>query len=134
MSYMNRLANVSNRFQGPAKRVLCVCSAGLLRSPTAANVLHKEYGFNTRACGTMEEYALIPLDDVLIAWADEIVFVEQEKYDEAWAEFKDNLKHKRNIVLNIPDMYEWGDPQLEAIIKKQYDDVAIMEKASDQGH
>ena len=129
MSFMNRLANSSNKFQGPAKRVLCVCSAGLLRSPTTANVLHKEYGYNTRACGTSEEYALIPLDDVLIAWADEIVFVEQEKYDEAWADFGDKLKHKRNIVLDIPDRYEWGDPELEAIIKKQYADAAIMERA-----
>lgn len=129
MSFMNRLANAGNRFQGPAKRVLCVCSAGLLRSPTAANVLHKEYGHNTRACGTSKEYALIPLDAVLIQWADEIVFVEQEKYDEAWANYKDLLKDKRNVVLNIPDNYEWGDPTLEALIKKQYDDVVIMEKA-----
>lgn len=128
MRYMNRLANVSNRFQGSAKRVLCVCSAGLLRSPTAANVLHKEYGFNTRACGASEEYALIQLDEVLIAWADELVFVEQRVYDMAWDNYKDLLKNKKNVVLNVPDMYEWGDPKLEAIIKEQYNDVAMTEK------
>ena len=129
MSFMNRLANVSNRFQTPTHRVLCVCSAGLLRSPTAANVLHQEYGFNTRAAGVAEEYALIPLDPVLISWADEIVWVEQSVYDEGWRKFSDLLKSHRNVVLAIPDMYEWNHPELRAIIKKQYDDADIMEKA-----
>lgn len=126
----NRLANVGNVFQTPTKRVLCVCSAGLLRSPTAANVLHQEYGYNTRAAGANKEYALIPLDQALIAWADEIVWVEQDVYDEGWGMFPDTLKHKRNVVLNVPDHYEWNHPDLRLIIKKQYDDVTIMEKAS----
>lgn len=130
MTFMNRMANASNRFQGPAKRVLCVCSAGMLRSPTAANVLHQEYGFNTRAAGITEEYALIPVDAVLIEWAEEIVWVEQKVYDKGWQEYKDLLKHKRNVVLAIPDQYEWNNPELRAIIKKQYADSAIMEKAS----
>lgn len=129
MSFMNRLANSSNRFQGPSKRVLCVCSAGLLRSPTAANVLHQEHGFNTRAAGITEEYALIPVDAVLIEWAEEIVWVEQKVFDTAWDLFKDKLKHKRNIVLAIPDSFSWGDPELKAIISKQYSDVAIMAQA-----
>lgn len=129
MAYMNRIGNARNPFQGDAKKVLCVCSAGLLRSPTAANVLHKEYGYNTRACGVTTNFALIPLDAVLLHWADEIVFVEQEVYDMAWDDYKDILKDKRNIVLAVPDMYNWGDSELEAIIKKQYDDAVIMEKA-----
>ena len=72
---LNQLANVGNPFQGKAKKVLCVCSAGLLRSPTLANVLHRQFGFNTRAVGYCQEYALIPISQALIWWADEIVFV-----------------------------------------------------------
>lgn len=125
----NRLANVGNIYQTPAKRVLCVCSAGLLRSPTTANVLHQEYGFNTRAAGITQEYALIPVDQALIAWADEIVWVEQDVFDKGWNDYKDLLKHKRNIVLAIPDQFEWNDPELRAIIKKQYDDITVIEKA-----
>ena len=74
----NQLSNVSNYFQGNAKKVLCVCSAGLLRSPTVANVLHQELGYNTRAVGTAKEYALIPITEALVAWADEIVFVDED--------------------------------------------------------
>lgn len=129
MSFMNRLANAGNRFQGTTKKVLTVCSAGLLRSPTAANVLHREYGYNTRACGATEEYALIPLDAVLVSWADEIVFMQQANYDIAWDTLSDKLKHKKLVILNVPDMFEWGDPELQDIIKKQYDDHFIMAEA-----
>ena len=44
-STLNQLANINNPYQGKSKKVLCLCSAGLLRSPTAANVLHREFEF-----------------------------------------------------------------------------------------
>ena len=73
---MNRLANSSNRWQGKYKRVLCICSAGLLRSPTAAFVLSQEpYNYNTRAAGLTKEFALIPVDEVLLNWAQEVVCI-----------------------------------------------------------
>ena len=125
----NRLGNAKNPYQTEAKKVLCVCSAGLLRSPTAANALHSEYGYNTRAVGVAEDYALVPMDIVHIHWADELVFVEQKVYDQAWSEFKDVLKDKKVVVLAIPDNFEWNDPELVAIIKKQYADHFIMAEA-----
>jgi len=38
-----RVDNITNPYQTKAKKVLCLCSAGMLRSPTIANTLHKEY-------------------------------------------------------------------------------------------
>jgi predicted protein tyrosine phosphatase len=125
----NRLGNAKNPYQTEAKKVLCACSAGLLRSPTAANTLHAEYGYNTRAVGVAEDYALVPMDIVHIHWADEVVFVEQKVYDLAWSKFKDKLKDKKVVVLSIPDNFEWNDPDLVAIIKKQYADHFIMAEA-----
>lgn len=124
---MNRLFNCTNKFQGPAKRVLCVCSAGLLRSPTAANVLHREFGYNTRAVGSNVEYALIPIDDVLINWADEIVFLDRGHLEGIAEDY--DLSGKRCIVLNIPDMYPYMDEELQSLIIKNYRDIEIMEKA-----
>lgn len=115
--YMNRLANSTNPFQGKFKKVLCLCSAGLLRSPTAAFVLSSEpFNYNTRAAGVVQEYALVPVDDVLLNWADEIVVMEP------WMAPKvgDNL-HK-TTVLNIPDKFAFRDPALIAEIAKQYND------------
>jgi hypothetical protein len=42
---------------------------------TLANFLVKEYEYNVRNCGTVESYALIPISEALVCWADEIVFV-----------------------------------------------------------
>lgn len=124
MSTMNRLYNVTNPAQGKAKKVLCLCSAGLLRSPTAAWVLSNEpYNYNTRAAGITPEYALIPLDEVLVAWADEILCVHEHIYDglAAWAAVHGvALKGKRLPVLHIPDLYERRAPKLVALIEEQY--------------
>lgn len=38
----NRLMNANNGFQGDSKRVLFVCTAGVLRSPTAAHYIFKD--------------------------------------------------------------------------------------------
>ena len=118
----NQLSNVSNSFQGNAKKVLCVCSAGLLRSPTVANVLHQELGYNTRAVGTSREYALIPITEALVAWADEIVFVDEDcKVYISKPEWDViNEWNPKEVTLNIPDQYDWNDKTLRDIILEQY--------------
>jgi predicted protein tyrosine phosphatase len=131
VSYLNRLGNCKNPYQTNTKKVLAVCSAGLLRSPTVANVLHQEYGYNTRACGYNKEYALIPIDDVLVKWADEIVCVEKEVLDGVQSVLSDAIKDKRVVCLNLPDRFEWNGDELRALISKQYQDASIMEKAFD---
>lgn len=123
MSY-NRLANAGNRFQGNRKRVLCVCSAGLLRSPTAAWILSNDpFGFNTRACGASKEYALIPLDEVLVAWADEVVVMDEHQKEEV---------HRYNInvkvhVLSVPDNYGFRDEKLVEIMTEKLKQIFIEE-------
>ena len=116
---MNRLANSSNRYQGEYKRVLCACSAGLLRSPTAALVLSQEpYNFNTRAAGLDEAFALIPVDRVLIEWADEIVVFETKQAKI----IRERLEEDKPIIdLNISDNFSYRDQELIKLIKESYD-------------
>lgn len=123
MNFCNRLANVSNRFQGETKKVLCVCSAGLLRSPTMAVVLSQEpYNYNTRAAGLSKEYALILVDDVLLHWADEIVCAESWMAQEIEEMLKAlGMEHKDIIALDIPDKYEYRNPELMQLIREKYD-------------
>lgn len=127
MSTFNRLYNCTNPHQTRVKKVLCLCSAGLLRSPTAANVLHQEHGYNTRAAGVTKDFALVYADEVLVQWADEIVCVEHSVHHTLAQE--QDLTGKRVIVLDIPDQYEWNDHELRSLIAKQYKDAAIMERA-----
>lgn len=113
----NRLHNITNPYQGQAKKVLCVCSAGLLRSPTAAVVLQREYGFNTRAVGLTKEYALISVDDVLLKWADEVVVMESWMYQE----LESNPNIDKLICLSIPDRFAYMDSKLQTMIKEAYE-------------
>lgn len=57
-------------------------------------------------------------------WADEIVFVEPRVRELAEAHFHDELHSKEIRTLNLPDIYEWNDPELRGIILRQYQDVA----------
>ena len=116
MTTMNRLGTCHNRFQGDMKKVLCVCSAGLLRSPTAAVVLQREFGYNTRAAGLTKEYALIPVDDVLLEWADEVVVMETWMYHE----LEDNPRVDELTCLNVPDVYPYMAQELQDFILTAY--------------
>lgn len=125
MALMNRLANSNNRFQGPFKRVLTVCSAGLLRSPTIAFVLSQEpFGCNVRAAGASQEYALIPIDQVLLTWADEVVCAEEEHKDMILEFLKDNdlqdeFEDLKITVLGVPDCFPFRDSALIDLIKER---------------
>ena len=112
----------SNQFQGDYKRVLTVCSAGILRSATAAHVLCQcPFNFNTRNVGTAP-YALIPLTDDLILWADEVVCMENEHKNYVMGKMMDMDLYKPIFVLDIEDIYEYRNPKLVKLIKERYKD------------
>ena len=100
-----------------------MCSAGLLRSPTIAWVLSitPHYSYNTRAAGISEEYALIPVDQVLVHWADEIVCAETRHKEELIERFK--VHNKPVHALDIPDKYGFRDPELVDLILEKLKEV-----------
>lgn len=118
---LNRIHNCKNEHQGKAKKVLCCCSAGLLRSPTAMIVLSQDpFNFNTRAVGLEESYALIPIDRALAYWADEIVVMTRRHAMTAQI-LLDEWELSRPIkTLNIPDEFARMDPVLVKMIKDNY--------------
>lgn len=124
----NRLHNCTNPHQGIIKKVLCICSAGLLRSPTAAVVLSQEpFNYNTRAAGIVADYALIPVDNVLLTWADEIVCMTSEQEEELKQRLEKLIcglnfrKMPEVICLNIEDSYGYRDDKLVWLIREKYD-------------
>lgn len=119
MNNQNRKWNCKNPYQGKSRRVLCVCSAGLLRSPTTAWVLsNPPYEFNTRAAGIDQGHALIPVDDVLIEWADEIVCMDEYQQKQL-----KELTHKPVHNLRIGDNFEYRDKGLITIIKIRVNEI-----------
>ena len=112
----NRKWNAKNPCQGDALKVLCVCSAGLLRSPTTANVLAGEpYYFNTRSVGLEESFALIPIDDVLLEWADIVICMDHTQCDRVR-----EMGFEGEIYnFSIDDAYDFMETHLVDIIKSR---------------
>ena len=111
----------SNSYQGDYKRVLTVCSANMLRSPTIAHVLSAEpYNFNTRSAG-IAGFALIPVTEELLLWADEVVCADTEHALNIRDKLMQYQLDKPIVNLNIPDIYEYRNPKLIELIKERYE-------------
>lgn len=118
----------NNPYQGTSPRLLFVCSAGLLRSPTAANIAARS-GFNTRSCGS-SSYALIGLSANLIKWADKIIFVNPANELEAINTFRVDtfyfkMLKEKSICWNIEDDFDYMHPQLVMQIENALLDLQI---------
>jgi predicted protein tyrosine phosphatase len=119
---------VRNPYQGDDKKVVFVCSMGILRSATGARLYSDKH--NTRTAGTWED-ALVPLTPILIAWADEIVFVHRDNYEGALKRFGkgafDEVPSVR--ILNIPDRHPHMHIELIKAFSEQYEplEIEIME-------
>lgn len=112
---------VRNPYQGTDKKVLFICSMGILRSATAARLYAHKY--NTRSAGSWGD-ALIPITPMLLAWAEEIVFVNKENFENAVAEFGEEVfKETPTKVLDIPDRYPHMHPELQQAFKEQYEPI-----------
>ena len=119
---MNRLIHdCTNPNQGEFVKALCICSAGLLRSPTLAWILSNR-GFNTRAAG-VHDYALVEVDEVLVRWADRFFCVEPQITDVLRSKF--SIDASEITTLHIPDQFEFRDPELVKRIEQELDNLGI---------
>ncbi|MDH5630841.1 MAG: phosphotyrosine protein phosphatase [Gammaproteobacteria bacterium] len=98
------------------KRLLFVCSENRLRSPTAEAVFSEYDGIEAIGAGTNSD-AETPVSGDLIEWADVILVMEKMHRNKVSKKYKDLLKTKRLIVLDIPDNYDRMDPELIRILK-----------------
>jgi predicted protein tyrosine phosphatase len=130
----NQLGVLFNAYQGKHKKVLTVCSAGCLRSPTAAHILSSEpWNFNTRCAGTSDEYAIVPVTEALIVWADVIVCMDAGQQlhintmQNKLATEYDAFDYKQVINLEIDDIYEYRNPKLVEIMTEKFKELFPLE-------
>ncbi|KPL15163.1 hypothetical protein AMJ74_02030 [candidate division WOR_3 bacterium SM1_77] len=110
-----------NVWQGETKRVLTVCSANMLRSPTMQVVLSAPpFNYNTRSCG-IYDFALVPITRELLDWTDEIVCADTEHAERVvHLIHAHKIKDKPVVNLRIPDHYEYRNPELIRLITERY--------------
>jgi predicted protein tyrosine phosphatase len=77
------------------------------------------YNFNTRSAGT-QFYALIPVTEDLLMWADEVVCADTEHALYIRDKMIEYMLDKPIIDLKIPDIYEYRNPELIELIKERY--------------
>ncbi|RWB67873.1 MAG: protein tyrosine phosphatase [Mesorhizobium sp.] len=97
------------------KNVLFVCSQNRLRSPTAEQVFSKRRDIEVESAGTNHD-ADNPLTRELVAWADIIFVMEKTHRAKLQKKFRSSLKGARVICLDIPDDYEFMDPELVRLL------------------
>ena len=95
---------------------LFVCTQNKLRSPTAEQIFSTWQGVETDSAGIGND-ANVPLSVEQIEWATMILVMEQAHRNKLSKKFKAHLNGKRIICLNIPDDYEFMQPELIKLLE-----------------
>lgn len=96
--------------------LLFVCSENRLRSPTAEAVFCEYPGIQAIGAGTNSD-AETPVSGDLIEWADVVLVMEKSHRIKLSKKYKELLKGKRLVCLDIPDHYECMQPELIKLLK-----------------
>jgi predicted protein tyrosine phosphatase len=100
--------------------ILFVCSRNQWRSPTAEAIYKNRQGLQVRSAGT-EPSARIKLTSKTIAWGN-LIFVMEKRHKQRVVErFANELEHRQIIILDIPDDYQFMDPELVEEIRVKVD-------------
>lgn len=99
-------------------KVLFVCTANKLRSPTAEDVFRDYPGIEAISAGT-DATAPTPLTKELVASADLIFAMENHHRERIRKKYRQRPADSRIITLHIPDEYERGDPTLIALLQEK---------------
>jgi predicted protein tyrosine phosphatase len=94
-----------------ATKLLFVCSRNRMRSLTAEKIFAPVPGYDVRSAGTQPS-ARIVVTECHVRWADVIFAMEGSHASRMQRKFGEALDGKRLVVLNIPDDYEYLQPEL----------------------
>ncbi|HWZ94668.1 MAG TPA: protein tyrosine phosphatase [Opitutaceae bacterium] len=103
----------------PRLHVLFVCSMNKWRSPTAEYLYRNDPRLQARSAGTKAE-ARRRISESDIKWADVIFVMESEHKQWIVAQFK-GMKLPRIEILDIPDDYQYMDPELQRELRALID-------------
>ena len=98
------------------KKLLFVCSENRLRSPTAEAVFSAYDGVEAIGCGTNPD-AETTLSGDLVEWADVVFVMEKSHKNKVSKKYKELLKDKRLVCLDIPDHSDCMQPELIRLLE-----------------
>ena len=98
------------------RKLLFICSRNRWRSPTAEKVFDGVDGIQARSAGT-EPGARIKVTAGHVGWADMVFVMEKKHLRRLQGKFADELQDKRTICLNIPDDFQFMQPELVTLLQ-----------------
>lgn len=101
-----------------ARRVLFICEGNLHRSPTAEWLYAATPGIRARSAG-LSDLARVQVTDELLAWADLVFLMEPRLLAPLRGRFEVALVGKAPVCLDVPDDFQFGQPELVAVLTEQ---------------
>jgi len=98
------------------KPILFVCSQNKLRSPTAEQIYSRDDSIEVASAGLNHD-AEVPLGNELVDWADTIFVMEKTHRNRLRTKFKERLRSKHIVSLDIPDDYAYMDAELIRLLE-----------------
>ena len=99
-------------------RALFICTQNRLRSPTAEHVFSTWPNVATDSAGLGND-AEVRLSSEQIAWATHLFVMEKTHRSKLTKQYKRHLNGKHIICLDIPDDYDYMQPELVTLLKKK---------------
>lgn len=99
-------------------RALFICTQNRLRSPTAEQVFATWPGIETDSAGVGAD-ADVPLAPEQLDWAEIVFVMEKVHRSRLSAKFRRHLNGKRIVCLDIPDDYDYMQPELVRLLEKK---------------
>ncbi|WP_313174937.1 low molecular weight protein tyrosine phosphatase family protein [Massilia sp.] len=99
-------------------RALFICTHNRLRSPTAEQVFATWPGIETDSAGVGAD-ADVPLAPEQLDWAEIVFVMEKLHRSRLSAKFRRHLNGKRIVCLDIPDDYDYMQPELVRLLEKK---------------
>lgn len=97
-------------------RILFVCSRNRLRSPTAERIFADRAETDSAGLAPDAEFRL---ESEQLRWADLVVVMEKKHRSALTRRFSQSLKAARVVCLDIPDRYEYMQPELIELLEKR---------------
>ena len=100
-------------------KVLFICNQNQNRSKTAEELFKGR--FETKSAGLYNEK---PVTEKQLSWADVVVVMEDLQREEVARRFPKQYMQKRILSLNIPDVYNYNQPELVNMLKSKINKLA----------
>ena len=97
-------------------RILFLCGKNRRRSLTAEEIFSARDGIEVSSAGTSDDAECVVSAD-LLDWADKVFVMEVSQKKHLSAYFASALKNKKIVCLNIPDRYEFMQPELIEVLR-----------------